>query len=100
MRKVRARNPAAALKDRAPWVPAAFEPADAVAVQACYYGTASEDQQKRAMNFLLAMSLNDKVLYFPGEDGRRDTDFALGRAFVGHAIISFIKMRRPDSEQG
>lgn len=99
-RRVRPKNPEQALKAHLPWIPATAEPADITAIQACYHGTANEEQQRRALDYIINLSLNDGMLYFAGEEGRRNTDFALGRAYVGNQIITFIKLRRPNSEQG
>lgn len=50
-------------------------------------------QQKRVLEFVIDLSRNDGALFFPGEGGRRDTDFALGRRFVGEQLVTMIKMR-------
>lgn len=97
-RKVRPKNPVAALKEHAPWLPVTCDPADVAAIQAVYSGTANEHQQRRAIEFVIQISLNGNAHFFPGEDGRRETDYALGRAFVGNQIISFIKLRRSSNE--
>lgn len=74
------------------WMPAEWELADASAIQGLANGTASPDQQKRALKWIIeqAASLYD-MSYRPGEDGRRDTDFAEGRRFVGSQVVKLIK---------
>lgn len=63
--------------------------ADIKAIQNLMVGTASEAQQKRAIMFIL----EDLC----GRDGnqyhlsQRDTDFALGKKFVGDHIVGAIK---------
>lgn len=57
------------------------------AVRACVVGVATGDQQKTAMDWIMreAAKIGD-LSYQPGEDGRRDTDFAEGRRYVGALI--------------
>lgn len=82
------------LLERAPWLPAAYELADVNAVQAVIAGTASPEQQRRAMRWVIEQAAATYDMAFrPGaEDGRRDTDFALGRAFVGQQIVKLSKL--------
>lgn len=83
-----------ALLERAPWMPPEYELADVTAVQAVVAGTANPDQQRRAMRWVIEQAAATYDLaYRPGsEDGRRDTDFALGRAFVGQQIVKMTKL--------
>lgn len=73
--------------------PAEWELADASALQALERGNASPDQQKRALTWILrdACGMGD-FLYRPGEDGRRDTDFALGREFPAKQIVKLLRL--------
>ena len=82
------------LLERAPWLPAAYELADVTAVQAVLAGTANPEQQRRAMRWVSEQAAGTyDMAYRPGaEDGRRDTDFALGRAFVGQQIVKLSKL--------
>lgn len=101
--KVRpAKAPRDALAAHAPWIPVTCDPADVTALQALARGEADPGMQRRALDFVIRLSRNDGALYFPGEDGRRDTDFALGRAFVGEQVVALLKLnlRRANSEQG
>ena len=98
------RDPRAALSDHAPWKPGEYRPADIVALQALNRGEADPAQQKQVIDFVIRLSRNDGALYFPGETGRRDTDYALGRLFVGETIVSLLginlsKLRSVPSEQ-
>lgn len=75
-------------------LPAEYEKADIAAVQACAAGVGSADQQKRALEWIVHKAANTYDLHYrPGEEGRRDTDFALGRAFVGAQITKMLKLR-------
>lgn len=87
-----------------PWMPVEWEPEDAHAVQAVMYGRASEDQQKRAMRFIVEQvcATND-LSYRPSSD--RDTAFAEGKRYVGlqlrkFAQINIAALRGKQTEQG
>jgi hypothetical protein len=87
----------AALADNAPWMPPQYEIADVAAIQALGRGDADPDQQKRALRFMIETVCDTyNMAYRPGgEDGRRDTDFALGRAFPGQQLVKFLKLNVP-----
>lgn len=95
-----------ALDDHAPWMTPAYELADATAVKALAAGTADMEQQKRALAWIINKGAGTyDISYRPGTDGQRDTDFALGRAFVGQQIVKLINvplslMRRNDGGSG
>ncbi len=91
--KLRARDPAEALQDHLPWKPLDVSVEDMGAIQALYRGDALDHQQRRALEFILQMCHNGGAHYFPGEGGRRDTDFALGRAFVGQQLKRIIQLK-------
>jgi len=84
----------------APHSPAAYDVADAAAMQAIADGVADEHQQRRALKWLIeAAAITYEFHYYPSE---RDTAFALGRAFVGQQIVKMLKlnvskMRRDES---
>lgn len=89
-----AKDASVALADHAPWKPPPeIAPEDWGALQACWNGVAQPHQQKRALEFVLKVSHNDGAHYFPGEGGRRDTDFALGRAVVGQIVSMALKFK-------
>ena len=74
-----------------PWHPATYEVADAVAAQAFMRGEADKAQQKRALDWIIGQAARTHDLhYFP--DNAHDTDFALGKAFVGQQIIKMLKL--------
>ena len=87
-----------------PWKPPQWEPEDAYAVQAVMYGRASEDQQKRAMAFIVNQVCGTYDLsYRPTSD--RDTAFAEGKRFVGLQMVKFAqlniaRLRGTNKEQG
>lgn len=91
--------------------PAAWELADASALQALAFGEASPDQQRRALKFLIErVSCAYDLSYRP--ESERDTAFAEGRRFVGLQIIKLLNLnlakfrsaapgeQPPPSEQG
>lgn len=70
-------------------------------MRALYAGTAMEHQQRMAFDYICEMSYNGGAHYFPGESGRRDTDFALGRAFVGQILKTLVRVKiHRESENG
>jgi hypothetical protein len=75
------------------WMPARYELSDANAIKALAAGTANEDQQKRALDWIInkACATYDLSYRPGGEDGRRDTDLAEGGRRVGLSIIKLIK---------
>lgn len=87
-----------------PWKPAEWEPEDAYAVQAVMSGRASEEQQRRAMRFLVDQVCGTYDLsYRPMSD--RDTAFAEGKRFVGLQLVKFAqiniaRLRGTNQEQG
>jgi hypothetical protein len=92
------------LPQREAWHPAQWEPEDGFAMQAVMYGRASEEQQKRAMRFLLNEICGTYDLsYRPTSD--RDTAFAEGKRFVGLQLVKFAQLniaalRGKNTEQG
>lgn len=78
----------------APWAPAEYEAADITAIQACIVGEAAPEQQIRAMKWVIekASAYMDMPFRPGGEDGRRDTDFACGRMFVGQQVVKLSRL--------
>lgn len=86
-------------KMKAVMPPPADEPVPATkaqinALQKLHEGIAEPHQQRAAIEWIINQA---SAAYSPsfrrgGEDGRRDTDFALGRAFVGQQIIGLLKI--------
>lgn len=86
-------------KKHLPKIPPAFEPgkwelADVAAVQALEHGRATPEQQRRALNWILyqACKLGDFHFRPGGDDGRRETDFALGRVFPAQQIVKLMRL--------
>lgn len=89
----RKRSPAAVAAEHAPWLPTQWDPADALSMQRLAAGTANQVEQKRAMKWILtACGLNDMPYRPGGEDGRRETDFALGKLSVGQQILKLARV--------
>ena len=75
-----------AVKPTQAWTPAPYEIADLSAVKALAAGTANEQQQKRALDWILIHVCGTyEMTYRPESD--RDTAFAEGRRFVGLQIV-------------
>lgn len=74
---------------RAPW-----EYADAAALQALMAGTATPEQQKRALDWVIhAAAFTYQTTFFPGEPDA--CHFAEGRRFVGNKILTLLKLNLP-----
>lgn len=70
----------------APWYPPSYELADVNALRGLANGTASPDQQQRALKWIIENACATYQLsYRPSSD--RDTTFAEGRRFVGLQIV-------------
>lgn len=55
-------------------------------------GQAEPHQQKMALDFIInQLAGTYDMHYYGGQDGERNTAFALGRAFVGQQIVKLIK---------
>lgn len=81
-----------ALDDAAPWKPAPYELKHASAVQAVGAGTATAEQQRLALDWIMygACALRDEPYRPGGADGERDTAFALGKANVARQIAKLM----------
>lgn len=75
-----------------PWAPPLDVSAHEVAsIKALSNGTASEHQQQTALHFILVkVCCVDDEPFCPGEDGRRATDYALGKRRVGLYLRSLL----------
>lgn len=77
--------------DASPWKPPAYEDADAHSIRALQAGTATADQQQRALAYIInTLAATYDLSYRPSSD--RDTAFAEGRRFVGLQIVKFLKI--------
>ncbi len=67
----------------APYLPPPWNKADVYAIKALCDGRANDEQQRRAVQWILVHACGvDDLSYRPGEDGR-NTAMAEGRRFVG-----------------
>jgi hypothetical protein len=80
-----------------PWQTPRIEDADIFALQAIAKGTASSAQQQRVYDYVVrTLCETDRMTFWPGgEDGKRATDFAEGKRWVGLQLRRIAKMR-PD----
>jgi len=80
---------------------AQWDLADCHAIKAVAAGTADEAQQKRAIEWIILKACRAyEVSFYPDDQGgARDTDFALGRQFVGQQIVKLINASRELLEQ-
>jgi hypothetical protein len=82
------RRKTAGLPTWEPWKPSEWEIADAAAIQALGRGTASEEQQKRALQFIVnTLAGTYDGSFRPGPDGERVTSFAEGKRHVGLQLV-------------
>lgn len=75
-----------------PWAPpASLELVHVAAIKALFAGTASDQQQRAAIAFIVndICGFNDEP-FCPGEDGRRSTDYALGKRRVATVLYSIL----------
>jgi len=88
-----------------PWHPADYDLADAYAMQRLQAGDATEEQQKRALDWIInkACETYEPTFYPGGLEGQRNSDLAQGKRFAGMQIVKMLnidtaKLRR--SEDG
>lgn len=76
------------------YLPPAYELADVSAIQAVEKGSASPEQQKRALRWIVhkACGTYDMPFRPGGQDGERETNLALGRMFVGQQIVKMLHL--------
>lgn len=73
------------------WRPSPYDDADHRAFQALRDGTASAEQQQRALGWLIFASGCKIPPYVPGDGGDRDTAFGLGKQLVGWQVMWFLE---------
>lgn len=101
----RRKSPAEAAAAHAPFIPVHWENADVLSLQRLQGGAASPVEQRRALEWIMKATGYLDEPYRPGDEGgRRDTDFALGKAHVGRQIAKLLnldlaRLRGGDSEQ-
>jgi hypothetical protein len=71
--------------------PASFDVADVAALQAVYHGRASEDQQRRAMQWVIKGAANVQGVSFRPGDSHASA-FMEGRRFVAVQILALIEL--------
>lgn len=74
----------------APWAPPAYELSDATSLQALARGDASEDQQRRALKWIIENAAGTYDLEYRKD--ARDHAFVSGRRFVGLQIVKMLKL--------
>jgi len=78
-------------KKHEPYLPPKYAFADVSAIQALVRGEANPEQQKRAIDWIIMQAARTYDLHYH-PDSSRDTDFALGRAFVGMELVKMTKL--------
>lgn len=74
-----------------PWAPPELHLKDVAAIKALAKGEASAEQQQHALKFIVERACGAYEEQFcPGEDGRRATDYALGKRRVGLLLVSIL----------
>ena len=78
-----------------PWLPPDYDDAVLYAWRALFDGKATEHQQKMAVGHLMyitgASEEFQDLSFRPGEEGRRATDFAEGKRFVGIQVRKYLR---------
>ena len=86
-----------------PWQMARLDDADIFAIQSVAQGMANDSQQARAYDYIVrVLCETDRMTFWPGgEDGKRATDFAEGKRWVGLQLRRIEKLRpNPRDEIG
>jgi len=73
-----------------PWLPPDYDPADISALQALVKGTASPEQQQRALNWIIYKAADTYGFTYRQND--RDHAFADGRKFVGQQLVKLLSL--------
>ena len=77
-----------------PWQLPKIDPADIFAVQALERGQANASQQQRIFDLVRRLTACERMTFYPGgEDGRRASDFAEGKRWVGDQWRRLLRMR-------
>lgn len=83
------RNP---ISENAPWKPSPYGIEEVGALQALLRGDAKEHQQKAALDYIIVtLSGYTDEPFRPGANDR-ETNYALGRAYVGRQIVKLLKI--------
>lgn len=73
-----------------PWHPPDHDESVVYALRALAEGVANAGQQKLMVDYFRYITGLDDMSYRPGEEGRRDTDFAEGKRFVGRELFKLL----------
>lgn len=73
-----------------PHIPPPYDVADVASIQALQRGDATEDQQKRALKWIIESAAGAYEFQFYPTD--RETAFALGRGFVGQQLVKMLRL--------
>lgn len=83
-----------------PWTPAETSPDELVAIRMLVGGKASEEQQRAVVRWIArATAVGDMTFRPGGDDGRRASDFAEGKRFVGLQFFTLAKTMLADSNR-
>ena len=74
-----------------PWLPYKESDVERRAIQAVWDGTATDGQQRAALEAIFQICGLDDLSYRPNSD--RDTSFAEGKRFVGLQILKIAKLK-------
>lgn len=77
------------MEKKKPYLPPDAILADVCAIQAIASGNANDEQQKRALAWIINEACSTYGLGF--YENEREDNFAAGKRFVGHQIIKLIK---------
>jgi len=91
------KSPRAKSQPDRPWQMPRIEDVDIFAIQAIAEGVANDGQQRRAYDYIVrVLCETDRMTFWPGgEDGKRATDFAEGKRWIGVQLRRIEKLR-PD----
>ena len=86
-------QPKKKLPKREPWDYPDFSERDVRLIQALHRGDATPEMQRDALVYIIDVAAATYDMpYRPGDNGRRDTDFACGKAFVGQTLVRMTKI--------
>lgn len=81
------------IAENAPWKPSNPPVHIIFAVKAMAAGKANDQQQMRLLDWMIKdLCKTYDQPYRPGEEGRRDTDFACGLMHVGRELVKCVNM--------
>jgi len=84
-----------------PWAPVPYGKPEVACIQALAAGNATPEMQRRALKWIVEIAAGYYDLSFrPGEDGRRETDFAEGKRFVGAQIVKMTQLNLSKMKPG